>query len=347
MDPRGIFVRIAEVVSRAGTWLFSGAVLFVCIIAIVVVWEVRGDRPGFFREALPVSSDDMSMMANDGYGKGLMVFDQAYGEDVRAITFSSVKQASGIMPPVPMDPPAATGNVPTGNRKVIRNGSLNMLVESAEIAMAHIESVVQAQQGFIEGGNVYEQTEGVKAGSVTIRIPSGAFEATITALKTIAVKVIREESSSNDVTAQYVDLEAQLKNFKTEEIQYQEIMRRAIKIEDVLNVASRLAEVRGRIERVQGQLNLLSRQVDMSTISVFFTSEPSVKPTDVLWRPLTVVKESFKGLLEGLVRLADGLIRFVFYLPILLVKAIIVGLVLLSVWRLGRIIVRKVWPRRI
>lgn len=244
-----------------------------------------------------------------------------------------------IFPPEPGVPPS-TPQVPTVDRKVIQNGSLDLLVQKAEETISAIEGIAGKHKGFVEGSNVYEISEGIKAGTITIRVPAADFFPTMEEIKKLAVKVQSENTNSQDVTAQFVDLEAQLKNYKAEEEQYRKIMARAVKIEDVLNVAQRLAEVRGRIEQTQGQLNYLSRQVDMSTISVSLTSEAEVQVFGIIWRPLTVVKQAFKALLTDLTHFADSAIFFVFGLPILAVKVLIF---LFGLWILWKIFV---WARR-
>lgn len=268
--------------------------------------------------------------------------DIGYGNAVQGRDVYESGGASGkslIYPPVPVTPPS-TSQEPTAGRKVIQNGSLDLLVRSAEETISLIKGVAASHKGFVEGSNVYEVSDGVKAGTITIRVPSTDFAPAIEEIKKLAVKVQKESTNSQDVTAQFVDLEAQLKNYKAEEEQYRQIMARAVKIEDVLNVASRLADVRGRIEQTQGQLNYLSRQVDMSSIYVSLTSEAEVQVFGIVWRPLTVVKQAFKSLLEDLTRLTDSVIFFVFALPIIGIKILIFALALWILWLVFR------WARR-
>jgi hypothetical protein len=174
-------------------------------------------------------------------------------------------------------------------------------------------------------------------------VPSKNFVNAIEAFKKIAVKVSNESVSSNDVTAQYVDLEAELKNYKAEEVQYREIMSRAVKIEDVLNVSAKLAEVRGRIDRTQAQMNYLSRQVDMSTISISLTGESEVKIFGIVWRPFTVLKQSIRNLFAELANFADWLIGFAFKLPILIIKLAFLILVLWVVVKVFKKLIRFFW----
>lgn len=269
--------------------------------------------------------------------------EKSYDSSDYAYNESGPSRTIAPMPPIVGKPPASTADLPT-EKKIIQNGSLDLLVAKAEVALAAIAEIAKSNEGFVENSNVYEVSEGVKAGSVTVRVPAESFLSTIEEIKTLAVKVKRENTSSEDVTAQYVDLEAQLKNFRAEEAQYQEIMERAVKIQDVLDVASKLAEVRGRIERTQGQLNYLSRQVGMSTISVSLTSEAEVEVFGIIWRPLTVLKQALKNLLNDLAAFVNFLIYFLFKLPVIILRLGFAALIIWILWKIGRKAVQKMHP---
>lgn len=354
MSPREIVSKVDSRFGKVGKMVGLFASFIVVAVLVIFVWEVSGTGRQL-RGTLPSigggSSGGFSGVMqkfNYGFDGDMMVAtDESYSMGApimyeEAVSRNSVA-ASSIVPPWPMNPPAATDKIPTSDKKIIKNGSLDFLVQDADSTVAGIENVANKYQGFVENSNVYERTEGIKSGYASLRIPATSFDAAFAELKTFAIKVISENSNTNDVTAQYIDLEAQVKNYKAEELQYQEIMKKATKIDDILNVASRLAEVRSRIERTQGQLNLLSREVDMSTITVSFTAEPVVSPTDVIWRPITVIKEGVKNLLEGLAMFADFLIRVVFYLPILALKLVFVGVVIFLAWRLGLLAYRRLF----
>jgi hypothetical protein len=181
-----------------------------------------------------------------------------------------------------------------------------------------------------------------KYGNIVIRVPSVKYNEAIAKIKSFAVKVESETNNARDVSAEYVDLEAQLKNMKAEEAQYQRIMNQAVKVSDVLEVASRLSDVRGRIERMQAQLNLLSKQVDMSTISVDLRAEADIESVGTSWKPLSVAKQALQDMLSSLTGYADGVIVFIISLPILLLS-IVTWVLWLLAWALGLYIVWKLF----
>jgi len=261
-----------------------------------------------------------------------------------SIAYDSYAGDYSISPVPPIfGTPASTVDLPA-DKKVIRNGSLGMLVEKAEDSASAISGIAAKYSGFVESSNIYEVSDGVKSGSVTVRVPEDKFNSVITDIKKLALKVTNENVNSSDVTAQFVDLEASLKNMKAEEIQYQQIMAKAVKIQDVLDVSSRLANVRGRIEQTQGQMNYLSRQVAMSTISVSLTAQAEVEVFGIVWRPLTVLKQAVKNLMSDLANFVDYLIYLMFKLPVLILQLALFGFILWIIWKIGKWGKRRLMP---
>lgn len=223
----------------------------------------------------------------------------------------------------------------TEARKVVRSGMLDLVVNKAEEAAAQAQTLAQQAGGFVESLQIYEVVDGQKSGSVTIRVPADKFRETMDSLKGLAINTENEVVSTQDVTAQYVDIEARLKNMRAEEIQYLSIMERAVKIEDVLNVTQRLSDVRGRIEQLEAQLKLLKAEVEMSSIVVNLTAEGDIEVFGIHWRPLVVVRQAFRDMLESLTEYADQIIKFVFALPVILLWIATWGVGLLIAWKVG------------
>jgi hypothetical protein len=314
---------------------------FVAVVVFgVIILFMMGGGSGIQKMTRTLSFNSL-----DSYEMGAVtVTGQAYGGGSNAASYSYAAKGVAVPSVAPMPPiyntPASTAQLPS-DKKIIQNGSLELLVKSADTAAQSIRAIAESNGGSVQNSNIYEYTEGVKSGSITVRVPSTNFSATMDAVKKVATKVNRENVSSDDVTAEYVDLEAQVKNYKAEEKQYQDIMSRAVKIEDVMSVASKLAEVRNRIERTQGQLNYISRQVAMSTISISLTAEPEVKVLGIVWRPLTVLKQAFRNMLQDFTGFVDWLIQFIFKVPIYLLRLAAAALILWVIWKLLVVLKRK------
>lgn len=250
---------------------------------------------------------------------------QQSGDYDMKVTSESSRGYTGI---APNTPPASTGSIDVSDRKVIKNASLSIIVKNINDTIRSVKTVASEVGGFVqnmvvsENGGVMpyrtEQTEDlIKSGYIVIRVPSDKLDSALERIKAEAIKVSSENVTNQDVTEQFVDLEAQLRNTQREEQSYLAVLDRATKVEDILNISSRLSDVRGRIERLQGQINYLSRSIDMSTITVNLTSEADVEVFGVVWSPLVVIKEAIRNLLEQLVGYINALIRIIFSLPVL------------------------------
>lgn len=236
---------------------------------------------------------------------------------------------------------ASPQEIQQSDKKIIKNGSLSILAEKADEASKQIQQIAESNGGSVDSVDIYDVTDDTKAGTITIRVPNDKFDAAIAEIKKIAVKVEREVVTSSDVTAQYVDLEARLTNLRAVEKQYQSILASAHTVEDTLAVYAKLAEVRGSIESVQGQINYLSRQIDMSTITVSVTAESDVQVFGIVWRPLTVIKQAFRNFLTDMTNIVNFAIVFVFWLPGFIIKLSFLAIVLIILWKFFKIVRRR------
>ena len=227
------------------------------------------------------------------------------------------------------------------DKKIIKNGNLNLKVDNADKAAEKISDIAKSKGGEVFSSNFSQNKNNVKSGTVTVKVPMAKFEETFAEMKKIASLVIRESTSGQDVTEQYVDLQAQLKNRRAEEQSFVRILEQAQKIEDILAVTRELANVRGNIEQLEGRIKYLESQTDMSTVAINLTEDENIAVVDS-WRPFQVVKESFSALLKGLQGFIDFLIRLlIVIIPLLLIWAIILWII----FRIGKKIYLKIKNR--
>jgi len=245
--------------------------------------------------------------------------------------------------PAPMPPTKNNSGATADERaavgpKIIKNGSVRLSVRDTDKTVEQINGIAKEKGGFVADVRVSEN-DGEKTGYITIRIPVAKFDETATAVKKLAVMVLDESANSEDVTAQYVDLQARLNAKKAEEAQYLEILKRAVKIEDILQVTQYLSNVRTEIEQLQGQLRYLSDKTDYATLSITLVQETRVQAPTPSWQPAETFRQALQYLivvLQGFVNVAIVVVIFAvgFILPLLLVLALIVWLIRVAIRRL-------------
>lgn len=195
--------------------------------------------------------------------------------------------------------------------RVIKTGELRLRVEDASDSIGAVTSLVTSKQGFVQSSSISDSGEGPRTAHMTIRIPVNTFEATMQELKDLSVLVLYEGTRGQDVTTEFVDLEANLRNARAEEESYRAILERSGSIEEILDVTRALAEVRGRIERLEGRKRYLENQTDLATIQLTLTEETRIELPTKKWKPLEVLRKSVRDLVTGLQGFVDFLIRFV------------------------------------
>ncbi len=156
-------------------------------------------------------------------------------------------------------------------RKIVRNADLNLEADSPEQSQQKITAIVESKGGFVvesqqSSSDVKTTTRDVV--TMTVRVPSAKFNETLEEIRKTASRVIVETVKSDDVTEEFIDIEARLKAKKSLEAQFLEIMKRANSVEDALNVQRQLAEVRGEIEKIEGRKRFLENQTSLSTIKI-------------------------------------------------------------------------------
>lgn len=216
------------------------------------------------------------------------------------------------------------------DRKIISTANLKMEVDSVKTALNEITKITQDSGGFISSSSIYE-TGGRYNGRMIVRVPQNNFYSTIEQFET-AGKVSSKEISGQDVTEEYIDLEARLGNLEKQEKRLQEILDMAATVDEVLKVEKELERVRGEIESLTGRLNYLDKNLDMSTITVSM-AEPAPIGGDG-WSITDALREAVNGFINTIL----AIIVFVGY--VIPVMVFIVSVILIA---LG--VKRKLLPR--
>ena len=130
------------------------------------------------------------------------------------------------------------------DRKIVRNATLDLQVENVAAAVQQIEDAVGAAGGFVSSSNVFvsntdeavDSAERIQTASVTIRVPADAYSSVMSQLRGIAKETVSETSDASEVTEEYTDLQARLRNLGATEARYLELLARAVTIETTVTI---------------------------------------------------------------------------------------------------------------
>jgi Domain of unknown function (DUF4349) len=141
-----------------------------------------------------------------------------------------------------------------------------------------------------------------------------------------------------DVTREYVNQEATLRNSRAEEAQYLAILKRATAIKDVLEISSKLAEVRGRIDECEGDLRFLHHQVEMALLTTNITGVAETRVFGIHWRPLYEVKLSLRGALFAIADYTNSMVALLLNLPVIAMW----GFTIIGLLKVGWLMLRRI-----
>lgn len=227
------------------------------------------------------------------------------------------------------------------DRLVIKNASLEIVVDDPEESMDTIARLAESMDGYVVSANLYQNVLSngleVPRASITIRVPA---EKLNEALASIEAQSDREPLNKNiqsqDITSEYTDLQSRLRNLEAAEEQLIEIMNKATRTEDVLNVFNQLTQIREQIEVIKGQIKYYDQSVQLSSISVELIANEAVQPISVGgWEPVGVVKDAIEALIRGLQVIVNVIIWIsLFVIPILVI-------LLLPIFFILRFVIRR------
>jgi hypothetical protein len=229
----------------------------------------------------------------------------------------------------------ADGSVADGaafQRKVIARATVELVVADTEAAVDAIDALMDELGGYVSNANLYKSSFGgseLLRGTLTLRVPAESLEDAMQRLEALAVDVRNRTVDRQDVTDQYSDLDAQIRNLQATENELRELLaevrqRPNATAAEILEVHRSLTDIRGQIEQAQGRKNVLDNLIGLSTIDVTLTPDAINLPVvEEGWRPALVARDAMRTLVSAMQGLGDVAIWLViFALPLALVAAI-------------------------
>ena len=164
--------------------------------------------------------------------------------------------------------PSSTTEV-TRDRMLIKTGNLSMQVDDVKQSRKQIGDIANKFKAYISDERLDDYGDRLNT-SLTIRVPSSSYDTLVALIEQIGKKTDSKSVNVQDVTEEYIDVEARLKTKKELEERYREILKQAHTVTDILSVESNLNNVRAEIESMEGRLKYLMSQVSFSTLNLNF-----------------------------------------------------------------------------
>ncbi len=202
------------------------------------------------------------------------------------------------------------------DRMIVRNVDMTILVDDISKTLEQVSTLAQEMGGFVVSSSIFGEGAETSA-NVTIRIPSERTDETLDRLRDMAVRVPSETSRSQDVTEEYVDLEAGLRNLEAAEQQYLSFMGRAKTVEELLKVQEALTDVQGQLEHIRGRMQYLEQTSSTSLISI--QMGPASSPGRLIqegWSPSETTKSAVRTLSAFGQAIANAAIRVGVFAPV-------------------------------
>ncbi len=199
------------------------------------------------------------------------------------------------------------------DQKIIKTANIKIEVANVTASAEEVKEIAGRYDGLIQSLSVYAGTKNSYTGSVTIRVPAEYFDDALAKISAIG-RVLSSSVSAEDVTEEYVDLEAQRDSLSNQLTQYNRLLSRGQNVTEILVVQKEIERVQLELDRIFGRMKYLDNRIMLSTISVSL-SEPLQVETPEGYSIPGVISEGIAGFVDTVVWLFIAILTL---LPVLI-----------------------------
>ena len=284
--------------------------LIIILIAVIAYLLLRNIQPVYKN-----SSRSLSLPATGG----------GYSDVSEEMSLKSTAIGSMDMPNIlPGSPPAPD----VDNRMVVQNSHMSLKVSNVEENLQKINQEAEKQGGYMVDANISKPQDSV-SGNTTVRVPAEKLDAFLTYCRSLAVKVVSENLKGRDVTDQFVDTQAKIDTLEKTKKKFEEILNKADKVPDILQVQRELTNIQDQIDRLKGQNKYLEQTAKMSKVTIYLASDELDLPyaPSEAWRPNVIFKTAVRSLISTARKLGSLFIWLgvysIVWLPIAIIAFIV------------------------
>lgn len=318
-------------------WVAAGFLASTSLFLLLIYVTWQNERRGIDQIATGLSSSTWDSRSHWSQRSFLPL--SRSRQRVRMVDYSKgiVGGVVGGVATAPFTPLLASSGE-RADRQVIRSGTLEIIAIDPLLAAERLRNLATHLSGFVVSSKVSGSDERIQSAQVIVRIPAEHFDEARAQVRAVAKSVEQDIVEARDVTREHVDQEAALRNAHAEEQQYLLILKRAASIKDVLEVTSKLAEVRTHIDELEADLRSLHHQVEMSLLTTNITAMAEAQVFGIRWRPLYKAKLSLRGALSAIADYGDSMVELVVNLPVITIW----GFTILALLKVGWVVLRRI-----
>jgi hypothetical protein len=259
--------------------------------------------------------------------------DETAGQDGAAAVGGAQAGTVFAGEPAPDQAVAELPGLPPLGQAVVKTAELTVEVAEGAFADAFDDAALVASRfgGYVEASSM-AGAEG-RTGTLVLRVPSARFDDAMSQLRALGT-VKREAVSGQVVTQEFIDLEARLTTWQSQEAVLLGLMEEATTVDATLRIQRELQDVQFRIEQIEGQLRVLEDQTALATIHVSMR-EPGA--------PIVVEEPSATrpSIAEAWERAVDGVLEVAYVTIVGLGYLVPLALLALVAWTVVRRVMRR------
>ena len=185
------------------------------------------------------------------------------------------------------------------NSKIIYTANLTLESKDYDAARAALDAALAEAGGYMESSDEYANSGSRRSLSLTLRVPQENYESFLAAVAATG-NVTYKSQQAEDVTTQYMDIEARLDSLKEQRARLQELKASADNLSDLLQIESSLSDVQYQLESYQSQLDWYSRQVECCTVYLSLEEVQTYTPVEEGFgsRIQNALREGWSGFVE-------------------------------------------------
>lgn len=327
---------------KVSRWIIYTAIA----VVILVLWAIA--QPNYIRIGAKARLAERKSMANmslqsgtdikGGGGPGNPSYSSSYSQRAREESASggyASPTAAPASPPTPGQGVAFAANIErlaaAAGRKMIYTDDITIRVKKYDKAKDDVMALTTKFSGYISSSRESTAPEVPAQGTIAVRVPASKFQDFLVELRKVGT-VLNENLTGDDVTKEYVDIQAQINAKRIELGRLLDLLNRTARLSDLLTVEREVTRVQTELDQLTGRINEMSNLIALSTASITLGEEVQAPPTKFEWGAGQVAKAAFGALLSTARGLGNAAIWLVIYIiPVVAVLAFVLWLIIKGV----------------